>query len=471
MNPWTAIIAPVRHIHTSQSIDTIASNQDKLVTGFDLYHSIRHLMKPFKDRSKAVGIPTWSYNLLTESIPSKRNCKDARIPKGFCPCKDERIDIAGTYISSTHLCIAVSSIPRLILCYNQSASFYVGFSERLQLYGKPNLRYDWETKQFIPLRPVGVESQKLKAKHVVKPNPPIIQIECNATLDQYINEDMLIESWNMIENITALYPGSEVSGGIFLYPRQAIVLSYLLQKEITSQVRRMDKKDPFRVCETGFGSGHSAALFLSASPEVEVVRSTCYMLLSLESASDISAPFQVSFDLFNRPYQHASATAINSYFNNRLKQVIGNSCDKLKLYSSRCDFLHGSSLCETDNIDLIHGSGPGVTLTSTAMNSLGDSSVYFGKRPKWAAKQHGSEDAQWATLRNQGCIKNITCFEEESRTLNSNLRLARGKEQTVSHKFCIAINTGKCSKVQFPPRKSSWENTYDFCTQWKISHE
>eukprot|EP00956_Cyclotella_meneghiniana_P022772 scaffold43433_cov74-Cyclotella_meneghiniana.AAC.6 len=422
MNPWTAIIAPVRHIHTSQSMDTIASNQDKLVTGFDLYHSIRHLMKPFKDRSKAVGIPTWSYNLLTESIPSKRNCKDARIPKGFCPCKDERIDMA--------------------------ASFYIGFSERLQPYGKPNLRYDWETKQFIPLRPVGVESQKLMAKHVVKPNPPIIQIECNATLDQYINEDMLIESWNMIENITALYPGSEVSGGIFLYPRQAIVLSYLLQKEITSQVRRMDKKDPFRVCETGFGSGHSAALFLSASPEVEV-----------------------SFDLFNRPYQHASATAINSYFNNRLKQVIGNSCDKLKLYSSRCDFLHGSSLCETDNIDLIHGSGPGVTLTSTAMNSLGDSSVYFGKRPKWAAKQHGSEDAQWATLRNQGCIKNITCFEEESRTLNSNLRLARGKEQTVSHKFCIAINTGKCSKVQFPPRKSSWENTYDFCTQWKISHE
>lgn len=219
------------------------------------------------------------------------------------------------------------------------------------------------------------------------------------------------------------------------------------------------------------GNGHSAALFLSASPEVEVVRSTCYMLSSLDNASDISVFFQVSFDLFNRPYQNASAIALNSYFGgNRLKQVIGNSCDTFKSYSSRCDFLHGSSLCETDNIDLIHGSGAGVTLTSTAMNSLEDSSVYFGKRPKWAVKQHGAEDAQWATLRNQGCIENITCFEEESRTLDSNLRLARGKEQTISHKFCIAINTGKCSKVHFHPRKSSWKSN-DFCTQWEIIHK
>ena len=141
------------------------------------------------------------------------------------------------------------------MSYNLPASFYVGYSERPQLlHGKPNLQYNWETQQFIPLRPIGVQSQKLKAKHIAKPNPPIVQVECNATLGQYINEDMLIESWKMIENITALYyAGSEVSGGIFLYPRQAIALSYLLQKEITSKVRRIDEKQRFRVCETGFG--------------------------------------------------------------------------------------------------------------------------------------------------------------------------------------------------------------------------
>lgn len=98
MHPWTAIIAPVSHIQTSQSIDTIASNQDKLVTGFDLYHSIRYLMSPFKDKNKAEGLPPWSYNLLTQSIPNSRNCKDARIPIIFCPCINERTDMTGAHI-------------------------------------------------------------------------------------------------------------------------------------------------------------------------------------------------------------------------------------------------------------------------------------------------------------------------------------------------------------------------------------
>jgi hypothetical protein len=96
MNPWTAIISPAQDL-SSEILSNLAWNQGRLVTGFDLYHSIRYLMTPFKDKNEAAGIPPWSYNIFQESIPAKRNCKTAKIPIQFCPCKDERSDIGGTY--------------------------------------------------------------------------------------------------------------------------------------------------------------------------------------------------------------------------------------------------------------------------------------------------------------------------------------------------------------------------------------
>ena len=85
MHPWTAIIAPANH--QSLSREAFAANQNKLATGFDMYHSIRYLMSPSlvqKTDSKNsllfdAGIPRWSHNLFHEVIPS-RNCKDAKIP-------------------------------------------------------------------------------------------------------------------------------------------------------------------------------------------------------------------------------------------------------------------------------------------------------------------------------------------------------------------------------------------------------
>jgi hypothetical protein len=80
MRPFTAIIAPAKH--PSLSIEQFASNQDRLATGFDIYHSIRYLMSAF-NKSKLLfdsGIPRWSYNLFRESIPLTRGCKEAKIP-------------------------------------------------------------------------------------------------------------------------------------------------------------------------------------------------------------------------------------------------------------------------------------------------------------------------------------------------------------------------------------------------------
>jgi len=85
MHPFTAVIAPAKH--PSLSIDTFALNQNRLATGFDIYHSMRYLMSASlnedKDKSKLLfdyGIPRWSYNLLRQSIPLYRDCNKAKIP-------------------------------------------------------------------------------------------------------------------------------------------------------------------------------------------------------------------------------------------------------------------------------------------------------------------------------------------------------------------------------------------------------
>jgi hypothetical protein len=136
---------------------------------------------------------------------------------------------------------------------------------------------------------------------------------------------MLQESWKLINNITSLFPGADVSGGIFLYPRQTLLLTYLLQREVSSRARGLIQTQKtqkrFRICETGFGSGHSAALFLSAAANVEVV----------------------TFDKFERPYQDATFYALRSAFGQRLTRVVGDSCRTVQNYNKECDFIHGSS--------------------------------------------------------------------------------------------------------------------------------
>mmetsp|Transcript_24047 Transcript_24047/g.27706 ORF Transcript_24047/g.27706 Transcript_24047/m.27706 type:complete len:205 (+) Transcript_24047:321-935(+) len=125
----------------------------------------------------------------------------------------------------------------------------------------------------------------------------------------------------------------------------------------------------------------------------------------------------------------------------RVREVKGNSCKTLPSYNRgeiplnrNCDFLHGSSLCSSDNIDLIEGSECGTILTSTAMTSIKDGVVYFG-----------SKKGQWEILRNRECISNITCFAEDEHILEKDYVF--GKRGTVMHhEFCFAINNGKCSK-------------------------
>mmetsp|Transcript_5448 Transcript_5448/g.13688 ORF Transcript_5448/g.13688 Transcript_5448/m.13688 type:complete len:406 (+) Transcript_5448:144-1361(+) len=239
--------------------------------------------------------------------------------------------------------------------------------------------------------------------------------------------ESVYQQWKYIdETIQRDFPKERVSGGIFLYPRQSAILTHLVRKVHEGIVNGDGGGDrALTICETGYGSGHSMVLFQEASVSLGPVR-------------------VVSFDKFDRPYQlpiwhHLNnGTATTTTRDQQQRQhrfFAGNSCVTVprELRSVSCDFLHGSSLCPTDNIDLVEHSPCGVLLTSTAMGSLGDRAVYFGKR------------AQWRKLRDRGCITGIVCYREDGTPLERDFIFAKKGEKRTDE-FCVAVTTGRCQR-------------------------
>jgi len=228
--------------------------------------------------------------------------------------------------------------------------------------------------------------------------------------------------WNSIDNITSTYvqqnpKANKVSGGLFLYPRQTNLLQQLIHEMIIQHTIQHHQNDaPFTICETGFGAGHSTAFFVSQSPNVNIL----------------------SFDKFDRSYQLPIVSTLQNQYTGRINTIKGNSCKTVPTYfqtnpQNSCNLLHGSSLCPTDNIDLVQHAECGVILTSTAMSSIEDRDVYFGPT------------AQWRKLRTQDCIEDIVCFSEDERRLDKSYIFAK-EQAVIQHEFCFAIVTGKCMK-------------------------
>lgn len=425
MRPWTTLLFPRSYKHVDKHV--LAINQERLTTGFDIYNTLRFAMTPSDESASPLldaGIPRWSFNLFKQEVPRSRTCFDAKIPLKFCPCVDERGDVA--------------------------PSFYVGQSEMITapIFAVPLPTYNWERARFEPARLPGETFYKKPEKnkyHSFALQQDVKTPGCNATLGSYIDENMLSDSWQMIQNITSLFPASDVSGGIFLYERQALLLAYLVQRESASMAAATSNKQ-FVICETGFGSGHGAALFLSSSPNVQVI----------------------SFDKYDRPYQSAVFYALRSLFgSSRLMRVVGDSCSTVKQFGKKCDFIHGSSLCRTDNIDLIYKSGASVKLTSTAMAKLTGRSVYFHK-------DGFGKTAQWEELRSRGCIKNSICFKDVEKQIDGDLLFARRGGKHASHQFCFAESTGVCvgrSRENEAPRAPLWSaplKADEFCPDWIV---
>lgn len=255
------------------------------------------------------------------------------------------------------------------------------------------------------------------------------ELVCDTT-NQLLQESLQHE-WDILDRMLQQnYSDAKVSGGIFLYPRQTAILSHLLcqmKNEMKSQQKELT------ICETGFGSGHSMALFQTAAK-----------VCSMHSNGNGKHPNVriLSFDKFDRPYQlplwqHLNQSNVEDF---RHRHITGNSCktvpQTLSAGNVQCDILHGSSLCPTDNIDLVEHSPCGTILTSTAMDDLADRAVYFGSR------------AQWRKLRHRGCITPPICYQEDTlQTLHHDYVFAK-KGSNITGKFCIAITTGYCSQQQ-----------------------
>jgi hypothetical protein len=378
--PWTEIIVP-----DWIPIGQLVANRDRMATPYDLYATLRHIMTGDK------GLCERCYDLLNEEIPPRRSCKDARVPLDFC----------------------MDSIPPPRFgCCNMFEDHQLSFCQDPTL-GAPihEDHIDYELGlRFIQENP---EAQ--------------FPIPCDTqTSDPSLTTfDQVHKIWWKLDQLVSTLQGkSKVSGGIFLYPRQSFMFTSILQN-LESKLDR-DDLTMIRVCETGFGAGHSAALFLAASNKVQVI----------------------TFDKFNRPYQHPAAEFLErTYGRQRINFIAGDTCETVpKFFANEkeppCDFIHGSSFCATDMHDLLANARPRAVVTATAMSGLLDKSVYFGPQ------------AQWRRLRDKGCLQDITCWKEEQRELDRSFVFAKAGTK-MQHHFCVAINSGKC----FSPLSNKFNGT------------
>merc|ERR1712038_513338 len=84
LNPFNTLIVPEKFQNVG--LENLFANQDKLVTGYDLYNTLRSVVAPREmgeplksfNKKRYAGIPSWSYDLLSEKVPQDRSCEDAK---------------------------------------------------------------------------------------------------------------------------------------------------------------------------------------------------------------------------------------------------------------------------------------------------------------------------------------------------------------------------------------------------------
>lgn len=395
--PWTEILVPESQPRLSKS--ALFQNQDRLTSGYDLYHTLRGLMTaplegmadgqvmPAKIADRELlannwslpAIPDWSFNLLESLIPKDRTCRDAKL--------------------DPHLCREKTTSANFGTC---------------NMLDKDQEKFcpEYQKKPKTVWIPTGFKQSAIRANLRA-----VGTKEHNNPCGNFTKAPGIERDWDWIGNtLQTKYPKDHISEGIFLYDRQAVVLGQLV-RHISDLI---DRK--ITICETGFGSGHSLSLFLNS------VGQNAHL---------------ISFDKFERPHQLPIWEHLNETYsqNHRLEYVVGDPCQTIPQYLSsskgdpgkiQCDVLYGSGSCPSDNIELVKNSPCGAVLTSKAVPK-DNKSVYFG--PK----------RQWTILRDRGCITNPICFKEDT------LDAEKGRAVVKKNKsiFCLAITTGKCQETLF----------------------
>ncbi len=166
------------------------------------------------------GIPPWSFNIFRDSIPTSRNCTDAKIPIDFCPCTSGRIDL--------------------------NPNFYVGHSEKKLPH--PELEYDLNSTKFKAKKSFGTSRSTLLERPIINYKDTSTTLNCKSTLsiDEYVDKKVLV----LIDEITMPYKTLGKSEGIILHPLQSVLLTHIVQQEAATR-----KNTYFRICQTGFDSG------------------------------------------------------------------------------------------------------------------------------------------------------------------------------------------------------------------------
>ena len=79
--PWTEILVPEDLVASKEALFV---NQHRMTTGFDLYNTMRSLLSRSKGQPDDEGIPHWSFDLLSDTIPVNRTCADAKVDVELC---------------------------------------------------------------------------------------------------------------------------------------------------------------------------------------------------------------------------------------------------------------------------------------------------------------------------------------------------------------------------------------------------
>lgn len=82
-HPWTEILVPQNLVVSKRAL---YNNQARMLTGFDLYRTMRFLLSgQTANRNLDGGIPDWAFNILAEEISQNRTCKEAKLDPTLCP--------------------------------------------------------------------------------------------------------------------------------------------------------------------------------------------------------------------------------------------------------------------------------------------------------------------------------------------------------------------------------------------------
>ena len=80
--PWTQILVPESFPGLSKK--AFFKNQNRMVSGHDLYHTIRSAIDQPKESTTLPPLGNWSFDLVSTMVPENRTCRDARADPDLC---------------------------------------------------------------------------------------------------------------------------------------------------------------------------------------------------------------------------------------------------------------------------------------------------------------------------------------------------------------------------------------------------